>query len=162
MPPVISFHRLYPTELSLLMWELIILRVFRHVVVSRLSFFFLDMSQLSNSSAPLVKMALADIPYLKSSYYKNQLFRIFRSFWLTQRTHSHCSEFWIEWVKQSELRRIQRAGFRLHLKVGGARSRRGRDMCALESFETAEGSSDCSCIRIPTMFEIKMTPTDAK
>ena len=68
----------------------------------------------------------------------------------------------IEWVKQSKLRRFQRAGFRLHLKVGGARSRRGRDMCAPESLEKAEGSSDRSCIRIPIMFEIKITPTDAK
>ena len=59
----------------------------------------------------------------------------------------------IEWViKQSFLRRFQRAGVRLHLKVGGARSRRGRDMCAPESLETAEGSSDRSCIRIPIVW----------
>ena len=68
----------------------------------------------------------------------------------------------IEWVKQSFLCRFQHAGFKMHLKVSGVRSRRGRDIYAPESLETAEGSSDRSCIRIPIMFEIKITPTEAK
>ena len=60
----------------------------------------------------------------------------------------------IEWViKQSFLRRFQRAGFKMHLKVGGARSRCGCDIFAPESLETAEGSSN---------LEIKITPTVAK